>query len=301
MKVAELRRRVRNSWRHHEIGITIGLLLLLLAVVYFSSNIFITVEAGHRGILWSRFSGTVTDRFFPEGLHVIAPWNVMAIYDVRFQTVNSSIPVLSKDGLSIGVEITARYRPSDKQLGHLHQQVGPDYVKTVVLPEVGNAVRLVISRYRPDELYAAGFAEIEKQIVAVSREQIHERYVTLDDVLVRALVLPVPVAEAIQRKLEQEQASLEMKFRLARERQEAERKTIEATGIRSFGDIAGASLTAGYLRLRGIEATLELAKSTNAKVIVIGSGTSGGQPLIFDADMFGASPPVTPAPRVPPR
>src|SRR5512140_1259056 len=193
MKVAELRRRARTGWRHHEIGITIALLLLLLAVVYFSSSIFITIEAGHRGVLWSRFTGTVTDRLFPEGLHVIAPWNILAIYDMRFQTVEHTIPVLSKDGLAIGVEIIARYRPSDKQLGHLHQQIGPDYVKTVVLPEVGNAVRLVVSRYRPDELYATGFGEIEKQIVAVSREQIRERYVTLDDVLVRALVLPVPV------------------------------------------------------------------------------------------------------------
>lgn len=301
MKIAELRRRMRANWRHHEIGITLTLLLLLLAVVYFSSNIFISIDAGHRGVLWSRFTGTVTNRLYPEGLHVIAPWDVLAVYDVRYQTIDHSFQVLSKDGLSIGVEITARYRPSDKQLGNLHKQVGPDYVKTVVLPEVGNAVRLVVSGYRPDELYATGFAEIEKQIVAISKQEIRERFITLDDVLIRALVLPVPVAEAIQRKLEQEQAALEMKFRLERERQEADRKAIEATGIKSFGDIAGNSLTAGYLRLRGIEATLELARSTNAKVIVIGSGTSGGQPLIFDADMFGASPPVTPAPRVTPR
>lgn len=303
MSDSRLGRRFRVMLKRHEIGITITLLLFCFAVVYFASSIFINIGAGEKGVLWSRLNGTVTDRVYPEGLHMIAPWDEMAIYNVRYQTVDQKIEVMSKDGLAIGVDVTIRYRPSDKQLGKLHQMVGPEYLKAVVLPEVGNAVRIVISGYRPDRLYTEGFSNIEDQIVDLCRQEIRDRFVLLDDVNIRDIELPLPVAEAIQRKLSQEQAALEMKYRLEREQQEAQRKKIEALGIKDFSDTAGAGLSAAYLRLKGIEATLELARSSNSKVIVIGSSSGGGIPMVFDADMFGvqgagaAKAPATTAPR----
>lgn len=116
----------------------------------------------------------------------------------------------------------------------LHQQVGPGYVDTVVVPEVDTAVRTVIGRFRPDELYAATVDEIQNDVVLLARRQVRNRFVLVDDVNIRTIVLPPTVAAAIQRTLEQEQMSLEMQYRLTRERQEADRKRIEAGGIRDY-------------------------------------------------------------------
>lgn len=277
-------------WARHELKLTIGILGLLFVIVYFWSSIVIPIDAGERGIYFSRFFGTNVNRVYLEGLHIIPPWDTMAIYNVRLQAVERSFTVLTKDGLEVNVDVTIRFRPAEKLVGWLHAQVGPGYLETVVVPEVGSGVRAVVSRYEPDDLYRASFLHIQDQIVEYSRSEIQERYVYLDDVLVRAIVLPRMVAEAIQRKLSWEQAALEMQYRLDRERLEADRKRIEATGIRDFQATIATGLSTQYLRYKGIEATLELSKSPNAKVIVVGTGP-GGLPLIFNADTLAPTVP----------
>lgn len=276
-------RSIRNAWQRHEIGYSIFFLLAVLLIVFFWPSIFISIGAGQRGVMWSRFFGTETESVYGEGLHLIAPWNELTIYNVRYQTTDQSYDVLSKDGLTIRVDVTIRFKPSDKLIGRLHQQVGPDYLKTVIIPEVGNAVRTVVSGYEPEGLYAASFSKVEDQMVLLARDQIRARYVFLDDVNVRAIVLPPIVSDAIQRKLEQEQAVYEMKYRIQREQLEADRKRAEAAGIHDFQATIAAGLTENYLRYKGIEATLELAKSGNSKVIVIGSGP-GGLPVILNPE-----------------
>ncbi len=303
-------RRFTEWWARHELKLTIGVLLLLFAIAWLWKDIVIPINAGERGVFFSRFTGTITDRVYPEGLHLIPPWDTMAVYNVRLQAVDRSYTVLSKDGLEITVDVTIRFRPAEKLVGRLHAQVGPGYVESVIVPEVGNGVRAVVSRYAPEDLYRESFLAIQEQIVDHARDEIQERYVFLDDVLVRAIVLPRTVAEAIQRKLAWEQAALEMEYRLDRERLEAERKRIEATGVRDFQTTIAAGLSTQYLRYKGIEATLELAKSPNAKVIVVGQGP-GGLPLIFNADGLpqtvpgtGATAPAVPSaplPAGPPR
>ena len=292
-------------WARHELKLTIGVLAALFVLVYFWSSIVVPIEAGERGVLFSRITGTKVNRVYLEGIHVIPPWDKMAVYNVRLQSVDRSYPVLSKDGLEIVVDVTIRYRPSEKLVGRLHAQVGPNYVDTVVVPEVGSGVRAVISRYEPDDLYKESFLPIQEQIVDYARGEIQERFVHLDDVLVRAIILPRMVADAIQRKLSWEQAALEMQYRLDRERLEATRKQIEATGIRDFQSTIAAGLSNQYLRYKGIEATLELAQSPNSKVILVGSGPSG-MPIIFNADTLaptvpgtGVTAPAVPAPAVP--
>jgi regulator of protease activity HflC (stomatin/prohibitin superfamily) len=241
-----------------------------------------------------------TDRVYLEGLHMIPPWDVMSRYNVRVQTAERTFNVLTRDGLEVQVDVVIRYRPSEKLIGRLHAEVGPTYVDTVVVPEVGNAVRAVVSRYAPDDLYKASFLDIQEQLVEHSRAEIQERHVYLDDVLVRTIVLPRTVAAAIQGKLTQKHAAQEMTYRIDRERLEAERKRVEATGIRDFQQIIAAGLSNQYLRYKGIEATQELAQSPNAKIVVVGPGP-GGLPLIFNADSL---PPTVPgagttAPAVP--
>jgi regulator of protease activity HflC (stomatin/prohibitin superfamily) len=287
-------------WARHELKLTIIVLFVLFVFVYFWSSMVISVDAGERGVFFSRFTGTKVNRVYLEGLHLIPPWDKMAIYNVRLQSVDRSYTVLSKDGLEITVDVTIRFRPAEKLVGRLHAQVGPTYVDTVIVPEVGSGVRAVVSKYEPDDLYKESFLSIQEQIVDYARAEIQERYVHLDDVLVRAIILPRMVAEAIQRKLAWEQSALEMQYRLDRERLEADRKRIEATGIRDFQTTIATGLSTQYLRYKGIEATLELAQSPNAKVIVVGSGPSG-LPLIFNADTLAPTVPgvgVT-APAVP--
>ena len=292
-------------WARHELKLTILVLLALFVLVYFWTSMVIPVDAGERGVLFSRFTGTKVNRVYLEGLHLIPPWDGMAIYNVRLQALDRSYTVLSKDGLEITVNVTIRFRPAEKLVGRLHAQVGPGYAETVVVPEVGSGVRAVISQYEPDDLYKESFLSIQEQIVDYARAEIQERFVHLDDVLVRAIILPRTVADAIQRKLAWEQAALEMQYRLDRERLEATRKQIEATGIRDFQTTIAAGLSTQYLRYKGIEATLELAQSPNAKVIVVGQGP-GGLPLIFNADTLaptvpgtGVTAPAVPAPAVP--
>lgn len=275
-------------------GFVIGGLAFLLILSFFWSNIVINIRAGEAGVLWSRVRGTLTDRVYPEGVNIVLPWNVMTIYNVRYQTVERSFLVLSRDGLEITVEVAVRFKPLDRLVPKLHQQVGPGYIDTIVTPEVNTAVRTVIGRYRPDELYAATYQEIQGDIVTLARQRVRNRFVLIDDVLIRTIVLPPVVAAAIQRKLEQEQASLEMQYRLARERQEADRKRIEADGIRDYQEAISSTLNDRLLLFKGIEATTVLAQSTNAKVVVIGAGENG-LPLILGADALTQPGSTTPA------
>lgn len=275
--------RMRAWMARREMGLVISTLIFLIVLAYFWGNIVISIRSGEVGVMWSRIWGTTTDRLYLEGTHLIVPWNVMTIYNVRYQHVDRSFLVLSRDGLEITVDVTIRFKPMDKQVPKLHQQVGPSYVDTIVSPEVNTAVRTVIGRFRPDELYAASFDEIQADIVNMARREVRNRYVEVDDVLLRTIVLPPIVANAIQRKLEQEQLALEMQYRLSRERQEADRKRIESEGIRDYHRTVQASLTAQLLQFKGIEATLDLARSPNAKVVVIGSGRDG-LPLILNTD-----------------
>jgi prohibitin 2 len=275
----------------HELGLTMAVLAFLLVFVYFWPKIVISIDSGHRGILWSRFTGTHIDRVYNEGLHLIMPWDVMTVYDVRYHSVDRTFTILSQDGLPVDVDATMRFKPSETQLGQLHARVGPGYVDTIIIPETAAALRAVIGNYRPEQLYGAGFEQIQQEVEEYAIPQTGVRYVVLDDLLIRRITLPPAVIQSIERKFQQEQASAEMKFRIEREQQEAQRKQIEAAGIDTFNRTLLPTLTAQILQYKGIEATLELAKSENAKVIVIGGGANG-LPLILNPDGTVSTPPA---------
>lgn len=274
-----------GDWgRRNEIRVTLFVLIALFALAFFWPQMVIAIKPGERGVLWSPFSGTHVERVYPEGLHVIAPWDQMTVYPTRYETVDRTVVALSKDGLPIAVDVTIRYKPAEKLLARLHQTVGPRFVDTVVVPEVASALRGVIGDFRPEELYAQSFEAIQARIVAEAKHQTGIRHVLLDDVLIAKVTLPESVTAAIQNKLEQEQAALEMEFRIRRETEEAKRKAIEGDGIRTFQRLIAETMSDQTLRYKGIEATLELAKSPNAKVVVVGAGSGSGLPLILNAD-----------------
>src|SRR5262245_1056672 len=150
-EIARTINRSRSVFRRYEVTLVIALLLLAFLFVYFWSSIVISIRPGEGGVLWSRIFGTQTNVVYPEGTHLILPINKMTIYNVRYQKVDRSFTVLSKDGLEIAVDTTIRFKPVDKTIGRLHQLVGPDYVETIVVPEVGTAVRTIIGKYGTEE------------------------------------------------------------------------------------------------------------------------------------------------------
>jgi regulator of protease activity HflC (stomatin/prohibitin superfamily) len=257
----------------------IGAGFLLIFILW--SSIAITIDPGEKGVLFRRFGGgLVMDKSYDQGFHLIAPWNKMYVYDVKIQEAVSTMSVLSKNGLTIKTELSYRWRPQEGNIPKLHNEVGMSYHETIIIPEIRSATREVIGKYLPEELYSTKREAIQDEIFQRTAEAILDKEILLDAVLIREVELPQTLQMAIERKLEQEQAALEYEFKLERAEKEAERLKIEAQGKATAFDIVNASLTDRILREKGIEATLKLAESPNAKVVVIGSGEDG-LPLIL--------------------
>jgi len=257
------------------IGIGVGLALLW-------NRIVITVHSGEAGVLYRWVSGTEMNRIYGEGLHIIWPWNRMYIYNVRLQTKERNYTMLTQGGLPIDLQIAVRYRPDLRLLPLLHVTVGPEYLDKVVFPETEAVLRRAVGQYTPEQVYTSrrGFLE---SIVVSSLTNVEDRYVIVDDVLVRSVELPPAVRLAVEQKLTLSEEEKAYKYRIGIEHQEAERKKIEAEGIKRYQDIIKQSLTLDLLRWQGVQATKDLAASPNSKTVVIGSGKDG-LPLILGSD-----------------
>lgn len=276
--------RLRAFIREHMLPILLGGLIATFLVVYLANRIFILVGPGEAGVLFRRLTeGTDIRNIHGEGMSIIAPWNKLFIYTVRVQERAEVVEALSSNGLTITVSVSMRFYPEYPNLGVLHQKVGPDYAEKVVIPEVVAGVREVIGRYRPEELYTLQTSAISDAIIQNVIRGVRDKFIVLDDVNIKNIKLPPLVTTAIENKLQQEQMFQEYEFRIQREEQEIIRLAREADGIRNFNTQIQATLTPELLRFKGIEATLELAKSPNSKVIVIGSGQDG-LPIILNPD-----------------
>lgn len=255
-----------------------GVVIIALVVIVIKSSL--TIRAGEAGVLFRTFQGGVDiDAPYPEGFHIIAPWNNMITYEVRQQEAKEKMTVLSSNGLEIAVDVSAWFQPNYDQLPKLHQQKGQNYYDRVVLPSLRAATRSVIGRYTPEEIYSSKRDVIQEEINDETRKILATQFVQLNEILVRDITLPSKIKDAIERKLEQEQQFLEYEFKLQTAQKEAEKVKIEAEGKAQANRILNASLTPNILKEKGIEATLKLANSPNAKVVVIGDGD--GMPLIL--------------------
>lgn len=254
-------------------------LFLGLIIVFNSTQ---TVKSGQAGVLYRLLGGGVVTDEPPldEGFHIIAPWNDVIIYEVRQQELFEKMQVLSSNGLEITLEATAWYQPKKESLGHLHKEKGENYVQRIIQPAIRSAARSVVGRYTPEQLYSSKRDVIQEEILIETKAIVEDQYIQINEILVRDVELPSTIKNAIERKLKQEQESLEYEFRLTKAEKEAERQRIDAEGKAAANRILSASLTDKILQEKGIEATLELAKSGNTKIIVVGSGESG-LPLIL--------------------
>ncbi len=247
-----------------------------------SNTVFLTIEPGMEGVLFKRFSGGIDkEKVYNQGFHVIMPWNKVFQYEIRTKEGEESMSVLSKNGLTIQVDLSYRYMPKSGRIGYLHEEIGPNYLGRIIIPEIRSATREVIGKYLPEELYSTKREAIQDEIFQLTLESCDNKNIVVDAILIKEVALPDNLKTSIEQKLQEEQLAFQFEFKLDRERKEAERKIIEAEAKAASNRILNASLTDKILRDKGIEATMELAASPNSKVVIIG-GTGDGLPLILN-------------------
>ncbi|MEM7551873.1 MAG: prohibitin family protein [Bacteroidota bacterium] len=257
--------------------------IVLIVVLYLWNSLIFTVEPGERATIFRKFSGGLDkEAIFVPGFHVKAPWNEIYIYDVKENKAEERMDVLDKNGLTITVDVSIRFHPVYNRIGYIHENFGLDYVNKLIIPEARSTVRRVMGRYTAEEIYSTKRSEVEAAIIDETAEVLgnENNNIKMKALLIRSIILPEQIKVAIENKLKQEQEALAYQFRLEKEKSEAERKRIAAQGESQANKIVNSSLTDELLKMRGIEATMELAKSENSKVVVIGSGKDG-LPLIL--------------------
>jgi regulator of protease activity HflC (stomatin/prohibitin superfamily) len=273
-------RRSKAFVRRHAPYMILLFFLFCFACVFFFERIVISIQPGELGVLWRWLGGgTQIETVYREGMHIILPFNRMYVYNVRKQQFTDTINALTVDGLTVGVRYSVRYYLDKDTLPLLHQRVGPDYVNVVVRPEIRSVMRIVFGQYKPEEIYATQKA-IQERISTLAKTHLEARFVALDNVPIESITLPVKISDAIEAKLAQQQVDEEYIFRLSIAAKEADRLRIESEGIKTYNNTVNSSLTPPVLAWHGIRATQDLAKSPNAKVVVVGGGKNG-LPLIL--------------------
>lgn len=326
--------RSRLLWRYLP-WVMIRLMVIILVGVVLYPFLIVTVPTGHVGVLWKRFGGigiyclctigrgTVLDprEIREEGLHIIWPWDKVFIYDLRLQSIDETYNAISRDGVSVEATLNIRFQLRHDSVPVLHKFIGPQYAASVVRPEIGSRARDIMSGYTAEQVYSTARSEIERQILATVRAKLEDhlgRLIQLEaseqadrdryrdnlrsgiefvDTLVLGIKLPATIVAAINQKTEQYYRALEYDFRIDRERKEASRKQIEASGIAAFQRTVTEGISESYLRWQGIQATLELARSHNAKTVIIGNARDGLPLILGNAD---AAPQSADAPKLPP-
>ena len=274
---------IREMVRRNRIRIICAGVVATLLILFLWPSIVISIKPGELGVLYARFrGGTQLQRTYEEGIHIIQPWNIMYIYDVRVQEETQNIDVLTVDGLTINVQISLRFQLIRDRLPSLHQEIGPRYRDKVVIPIMNSAVRQTIGSYRPDDLYSTARQELQDQMLVDAVEEMGRIPILIQGFVVKSITLPEVLREAIERKLIAEQDYLRYKYLLLEAQQEARRKAIEGEGIKAYQTLINENMTQNFLRYEGIQATRELAASSNAKVVVIGG--KDGLPVILNAD-----------------
>jgi regulator of protease activity HflC (stomatin/prohibitin superfamily) len=317
-------RQGRSWWRfvgRHLPSLSITLLVALLATTILFPYVVITVPSGSVGVLWKRFNGydfycwcfvgrgTLLDprELRDEGLHIIWPWDKLYLYTLRLQSTTQTYNAISKDGVSVNAQINMRFQLLHNYVGVLHKFIGPQYLASVVDPELGSRAREVISQYTAQEVYTSREA-IQGKIRAEAQKSLSthlnnlvqpeameqpdpkhyndflQNSIQLLDSLVLSIELPPEIVQAINRQTQQFYEIQEYKYRVEREAQESTRKQIEANGIAAFQRTVSEGISDSYLRWRGIEATLALAQSRNSKIVVIGGGKDGLPIILGNVD-----------------
>ena len=236
------------------------------------------VESGHVGVL--TLFGRVTGEVLPEGIHLVNPFKVNHELSIRTQELKESASVPSSEGLVMNLDTSLIFHLNPEKASDVYQKIGPNYVIVLIEPNLRAAIREATASHTANALYSGEREMVANQIRDQLSSLLAQRGIVIESILLRDIQLPQTLKSSIEAKQQAEQEALAMNFRLQKEKQEAERKRIEAAGIRDFQQIVAQGISPQLLEWKGIEATETLAKSPNAKVVVIGSGKNG-LPLIL--------------------
>jgi regulator of protease activity HflC (stomatin/prohibitin superfamily) len=256
------------------IGLGLGGLLLLILV--WASVAY--VPPGHVGVL--TLFGRVTGEVLPEGTHFVNPFKSNTKMTVRTQEMKESASVPSSEGLVVNLDTSLLFRLDPQKASWVYQNIQAPYERTIVEPTLRSFIRSITAAHSANALYSSAREEVARQISSELQRELGRRGIIVENVLLRDIQLPTTLKASIEAKQQAEQESLAMGFRLQKERQEAERKRIEAQGIRDFQQTVSQGISTQLLEWKGIEATETLAKSPNSKIVVIGS-PKNGLPLIL--------------------
>jgi regulator of protease activity HflC (stomatin/prohibitin superfamily) len=256
-----------------------GLTTLVFAVLALL-QCFTVIPAGHTGVV--DFFGMVSENTLPAGINFVNPLARVHKYSIQTKEHKETMQVLSREGLSIGLEISVLYRLDPDSAARVYQTIaGGDYETIILIPQFRSISRSVTASFQASALYST---ERERLGVAIQEElarTIAPRGIFVESTPLRNVALPSQLTDAIEQKQRAEQESQRMEFILTKEKQEAERKRIEARGISDFQAIVSAGISEQLLRWKGVEATEKLASSPNTKVIIVGAGKDG-LPVILD-------------------
>jgi regulator of protease activity HflC (stomatin/prohibitin superfamily) len=256
--------------------IGLGILAFVLVILFFSS--VTRVGTGHVGVL--TLFGKVTGETLGEGIHVINPLKTNNEMSIQTQTIKESASVPSSEGLMMSLDTSLIYHLNPDRAADVFQHIGSDYENVVVEPTLRSAIREATASHTANALYTGEREMVAKQITDQITTELNKRGISVENVLLRDIQLPATLKASIEAKQQAEQEALAMNFRLQKETQEAQRKRIEAAGVRDFQQIVAQGITPSLLEWKGIEATENLAKSANSKVVVIGNNKNG-LPLIL--------------------
>ncbi|MEL6718054.1 MAG: prohibitin family protein [Bacteroidota bacterium] len=250
--------------------------LLLCAMIGLLSSCAV-VRQGEVGV--KRTLGKYSTSPYTEGLRIFNPIT-SRIIKVSTQTENMEVAlsIPSKEGLNIRSEVSILYRVIEKQTPKLLIEIGKDFERNIILPVFRSAVSDVSARFLAKDMHTSERAIIEQAIKEQMMVLLDGKGIEIEAVLLKSIQLPPSLARAIEAKLEAEQQAERMKFVLEEEKREAERKRIEAEGVRDAQAIISEGLSPNILQFKSIEAFMELAKSPNAKIIV----TDGDMPMIME-------------------
>jgi len=254
----------------------LGVFGFLLIILLFSS--ITRVDSGNVGVL--TLFGKVTPDVLEAGIHLINPLKATNEMSVRTQEVKETASVPSSEGLVINLDTSLIYHLDIAKAAEVYRTIGPRYVDVLIEPNLRSAIREATASHAANALYSGEREMVAKQIFAQLTDKLGQRGVIVESILLRDIQLPATLKASIELKQQAEQEALAMSFRLQKEKQEAERKRIEAQGISDFQRIVAQGISSQLLEWKGIEATENLAKSPNAKIVVIGSGKNG-LPLIL--------------------
>ncbi len=258
-------------------GLGIVVLLVLIAILVYASIAY--VPAGHVGVL--TLFGRVTGDVLPEGTHFVNPFKANNTMSIRTEELKETASVPSDEGLVMTLDTSLLFRLNPEKASDVYQKIGPNFVEVVVEPTLRSSIRSVTASNSASALYTGGREKVADQIYKELASQLGSRGIEVQNILLRDIQLPPMLKSSIEAKQQAEQDALRMAFVLQKEKQEADRKRIEAQGIRDFQQTVSQGISQQLLEWKGIEATERLANSTNAKVVLIGN-SKNGLPLILE-------------------